>query len=303
MKHIHIFLFLPCFATFGVADEITGLNLRAGGNSQPVNPTAVAGAVLSLDSNKRPTFGGNMKIETIAGAGNFSSAVPQWTFGTDYAFRKTNGFGFAVTNAAGNALGQLCLSSLNLYNGDASGFSASYLYVKDSVYAVDDSFSDPGVHLSSVSTIDFSSGAATHTKGDTIISRESAATLQLGADHATTPTAQTFKAHDVTTGTGAPLWLTGGKGSVAGGSAIIGTSATNGAPTAKIEAMASGSIAVGVQAALNTTATDGFIYVPTCAGPPTGVPTAITGLAPIVIDTTNNKLYFYSSGAWRDAGP
>lgn len=56
-------------------------------------------------------------------------------------------------------------------------------------------------------------------------------------------------------------------------------------------------------AAIATTATDGFLYVPTCAGTPTGAPTAYTGRAPIVVDTTNNKLYFYSSGAWRDAGP
>ena len=54
---------------------------------------------------------------------------------------------------------------------------------------------------------------------------------------------------------------------------------------------------------LATTATDGFLYVPTCAGTPTGTPTAITGMAPIVVDTTNNKLYFYSTGVWRDAGP
>jgi hypothetical protein len=52
-----------------------------------------------------------------------------------------------------------------------------------------------------------------------------------------------------------------------------------------------------------TTATNGFLYVPTCAGTPTGTPTAKSGFAPIVVDTTNNKLYFYSGGAWRDAGP
>jgi len=56
-------------------------------------------------------------------------------------------------------------------------------------------------------------------------------------------------------------------------------------------------------AALATNATDGFLYVPTCAGTPTGTPTTFTGRAPIVINTTNNKLYFYSGGAWRDAGP
>ena len=54
---------------------------------------------------------------------------------------------------------------------------------------------------------------------------------------------------------------------------------------------------------LATTATNGFLYVPTCAGVPTGTPTAKSGYAPIVVNTTNNKLYFYSGGAWRDAGP
>ena len=62
-------------------------------------------------------------------------------------------------------------------------------------------------------------------------------------------------------------------------------------------------VIAGASAALATTATDGFLYVPTCAGTPTGTPTAITGMAPIVVNTTNNKLYFYSGGAWRDAGP
>jgi hypothetical protein len=64
-----------------------------------------------------------------------------------------------------------------------------------------------------------------------------------------------------------------------------------------------GNIVAGASAALATTATNGFLYVPTCAGTPTGTPTAITGMAPIVVDTTNNKLYFYSTGQWRDAGP
>lgn len=56
-------------------------------------------------------------------------------------------------------------------------------------------------------------------------------------------------------------------------------------------------------AAIATNATNGFLYVPGCAGTPTGTPTAYTGRVPIVVDTTNNKLYFYSGGAWRDAGP
>jgi len=77
----------------------------------------------------------------------------------------------------------------------------------------------------------------------------------------------------------------------------------NSADTALMTIDSSGNVIAGGSVALATTATNGFLYVPTCAGTPTGTPTAVTGMAPIVVDTTNNKLYFYSGGAWRDAGP
>lgn len=58
------------------------------------------------------------------------------------------------------------------------------------------------------------------------------------------------------------------------------------------------------EAVLATTAVSGFAYLPTCNGTPTGVPAVLpAGLAPVVIDIVANKLYFYSGGAWRDAGP
>ena len=50
--------------------------------------------------------------------------------------------------------------------------------------------------------------------------------------------------------------------------------------------------------ALTTSATDGFIYIPTCAGIPTGVPTSQTGTCAMAYDTTNNDLYIYD-GAWQ----
>jgi hypothetical protein len=53
------------------------------------------------------------------------------------------------------------------------------------------------------------------------------------------------------------------------------------------------------KAALATTATTGFTYIPTCAGPPTGTPVAETGTVPLVLDTTDDKLYAYIGGAWK----
>jgi hypothetical protein len=54
-------------------------------------------------------------------------------------------------------------------------------------------------------------------------------------------------------------------------------------------------------AAVATTATDGFLYIPTCAGAPTGVPTTFTGRSPLVVDSTNNRFYVYVNGAWKYA--
>lgn len=56
---------------------------------------------------------------------------------------------------------------------------------------------------------------------DLIIGRGGAAAFKLGADHPTTATTQTVKAHDVVTGTGANLVLAGGTGSVANGDVIL----------------------------------------------------------------------------------
>jgi hypothetical protein len=69
------------------------------------------------------------------------------------------------------------------------------------------------------------------------------------------------------------------------------------AGTRKFAVTSTGNIRLGGTAALATTATDGFPYIPTCAGVPTGVPTTITGSVAMVFDTTNNRLYIYD-GAW-----
>ena len=48
-----------------------------------------------------------------------------------------------------------------------------------------------------------------------------------------------------------------------------------------------------------TTDAAGFFYVASCAGGPSGVPTARTGLVPIVFDRTNFRFYAWMGGAWK----
>lgn len=59
-----------------------------------------------------------------------------------------------------------------------------------------------------------------------------------------------------------------------------------------------GSVAIQNNTAtqLATTATAGFLYIPSSAGTPTGVPAVVTATVPIEIDTTNSKPYFYNAG-------
>lgn len=63
------------------------------------------------------------------------------------------------------------------------------------------------------------------------------------------------------------------------------------------QVLANTSMILGVGLAVG--ATNGFPYIPSCAGTPTGTPTAVTGMIPLIYDRTNNILYAYSNGAWR----
>jgi hypothetical protein len=57
--------------------------------------------------------------------------------------------------------------------------------------------------------------------GNLSIVSPSSSILQLGGNHSTTPTTQTIKAHDVVTGSGASLVISGGNGSTVKGNVIL----------------------------------------------------------------------------------
>lgn len=50
-----------------------------------------------------------------------------------------------------------------------------------------------------------------------------------------------------------------------------------------------------------TSATEGFLYIPSVNGAPSGAPAAYTGAVPLVYDRSNNRLYVRSGGTWRYA--
>jgi len=78
---------------------------------------------------------------------------------------------------------------------------------------------------------------------------------------------------------------------------IVSTFATGDAMRERLRVTNLGNVVPGT-AALATSATDGFVYMQSMAGAPSGTPTSYGGRVPFVYDTTNDKLYVYN-GAWK----
>lgn len=175
---------------------------------------------------------------------------------------------FAVNAASGN---------VGVWNGGELGFSSS------------------ATVTSSVTT-------------DATFMRLGAANIRQGKAPSATPIAQIFTLGEASRpGTdtnigGANGTLQSGLGTSAGtpSSLIFQTPVTVGGTTT-VQTYATrltlGLSAVFGSAAIATNATDGFIYIATCAGTPTGVPTTQTGRVAMVYDTTNHQFWIYDA-AW-----
>lgn len=114
----------------------------------------------------------------------------------------------------------------------------------------------------------------------------------------------TMWAADVAAGQSSPWFRTEDGGIFEMGTALVGwNSNTNlvlgSNNTARLTITTAGSVLTAVAGAIATNATDGFLYIPTCAGTPTGTPTAQTGMRAMVWDSTNYKLYVYDNSTWN----
>lgn len=111
---------------------------------------------------------------------------------------------------------------------------------------------------------------------------------------------------------GSDLSIAGGKGTGmgVGGTVKIQTAPAAGSTATSANALVDrfavdqlGNVVLSAGgSALLTTATDGFTYIPTCAGVPSVAPTAKTGAAALVYNTTDNRLCIYNptgTPAWK----
>lgn len=246
----------------------------AGSSGTTLNALATA---LTIDSTKTATFAGLV----VTGVGAAGSG------GGGYAFVGDTGTGW-----------------FHPLTGELFYYSAS------SAYMGLPRSTDLFVRMRNTVNLSWTSGGPDATADDLILSRAAAATLQFGGADANPPVAQTLRVQSVVAGTlntaGAD-WtdkMSAGTGTAAGGKRIFQTAAASTSGTSQnslatvLTLDGPGNVVCG-NAAIATNATDGFLYVDSCAGSPSGTPTTFTGRVPLVFDTTNNQFWIYTSGSWH----
>ena len=160
-----------------------------------------------------------------------------------------------------------------------------------------------GIYITNSGTTNYESyGAPTShfTATDTTGTCDITLASEVSTNNSTAATIN-FKADDAngaqrTIATISGILLDNTAGTVDGKVTINATIDGAGTPHLHLE---SGNVVAGDKAVLATTATAGFLHIGRCAGAPTGVPSLYTGKCPMVVDSTNGRLYVYHSGAWH----
>jgi len=102
-------------------------------------------------------------------------------------------------------------------------------------------------------------------------------------------------------GGGAQVWASWAQASQSSTFGAAGTGTVTVGSSAASSVIVSGkTTTLGYTAALTQSATEGFIQVPGMANNPTGTPVGILSV-PMVVDTSNLRVYFYIGATWRYA--
>ncbi len=295
---------------FGAADDLVltraaAATLQFGGGdaAAPVAQTLQAQSVVAGTSN---TVGATFKIGGSKSTGSAAGGAIQFSVALA-------GSGGTAQNALTDIVkidgaGNMIWNTNNTYNvGAFSGNSPNTIFATTAL------FTYGSIYLAS-DTTSFILGTA----NDAFIKRAGAGTIQFGSADAAAPVAQTLQVQSVVTGTADTAgvnWTYKGSASTGSGASgnIVFQVAGKGAASTTVNTYNTGltvvggttnntnvgypSVVVGT-AALATTATDGFLYIPSSAGQPAGTPTSFTGRVALCYDTTNHQFWIYDGG-WK----
>lgn len=291
-------------AALTAASALTGTELFYGDDG--VNDVKVTASQVKTWTSASPVLTGQTTIPS--GTAAAPSIAQVGNLGSGFYFAGANQPAFAVSGVL----------KLDYGFTNASYWTIPFLYVTTAlqVYPGDINFGPASIIRG---TVDGQLGFFNNTGSKQLyISWPVSASLQLGGvdtDSNAAMLAQTLRTQGALTGgtnnqagQNFTVIVSPGKGTGAGGQLILQTApagASGNTPNTPATALTLTAPAVNMQPstvignqALATAATDGFLYIPTCAGTPTGVPTAFTGRVPMIYDTTNHKFYIYDGG-WK----
>lgn len=119
--------------------------------------------------------------------------------------------------------------------------------------------------------------------------------------YATGSTAQYMSAGNSNTGVNGSIFGVDGTGNAVINNTQAFATVFSTSNAERLRISSDGNVVVNT-AAVATTATTGFLWIGSCAGAPTGAPTApYSNAAAMVADTTNNRLYVRVGATWRFA--
>lgn len=226
-------------------------------------------------------------------------------------------FGGAVTIAGGNSLATAGHGIVLIKNGTNAGSNApSQITVSTAISVTGSTGQVGGVAGGAVTITGGSAGNGTTTTGGTVTITGGTAGSGNAASVAGAVLVKGGPGGNIAGSPAGTATLQGGAGTAtgtgsAGANAIVqggnagGSGNNKGGDVRLTPGTATGTGAVGHvvtnggAVALSTSATGGFLTIPTCAGIPTGTPANVpAGNVALVFDSTNNNLYVYNAG-WK----